>query len=325
MIQDDSSGWVIGDCGLRIHRHVRPSNRQSAIRNPQSSSGFGLRQLAKRARSRGGEMLRRHRYACSPSDLTGALRSLGIRGGDTIMVQSAFAGLRYFNGSPREAVEALIAAVQPDGTVAMPAFPFDGISLDYLSRGPTFDVRRSPARTGLLSEVFRRRPDTLRSLHPTHSVTAWGPRAEEIVADHPCSHTPFDEHSPWHSLVRLDAWDVNLGLTLRRLAITHCHYFEERLEPQLGVQLYWPHPFDVEVVDLAGNVHRVEAYAHHPESRAIRNYPRLYERYREAGVLHNRRVGAIDLWAGRVRAMFEVTRGLVARGIPAFHEPSQAD
>ncbi len=280
------------------------------------------RRLVRAAGATSKAILRRLRYTVSPSDLTAAFRRHGIRNGDTIMVHSAFAGMCHFKGSPADAIDAMIEAVEPGGTVVMPAFSFDGTSLDYLRTRPTFNVRTAPARTGLLCEVFRRRSDTVRSLHPTHSVVAWGSRAAEITADHARSHTPFDKHSPWHRMYELDTWDVNLGLPLERVAVTHCHYFEEQLESQLGVPLYWPQVFDCEVIDAEGNRRRMPGRAHHPDSRAVRNYPRLYQRYMDAGVLHHHRVGAIDLYMGRVRSLFETTAELFAQGIPAFHEPA---
>lgn len=236
------------------------------------------------------------------------------------MVQSAFGGFQYFKGSPVDAIRSIVSAVQPGGTVVMPAFPFDCTSFEYLERKPTFDVNKSPARTGLLCEIFRRQFAPIRSLHPTHSVMALGPRAEDIVSDHHRSWTPFDKYSPWHRLYELDAWDVNVGLALRCLAITHCHYFEERLESKLDLPLYWPETFEAKVRDVERRECTVQAYAHHPASREARNYPRLSQRFLDAGVLRHVRAGAIDIWAGRVRALFEVVKELVAQGIPAFHE-----
>lgn len=239
------------------------------------------------------------------------------------MVQSAFSGFSYFKGSPIDAIRSIVSAVQPEGTVVMPAFPFDGTSFEYLERHPTFDVKKSPARTGLLCEIFRRSFAPIRSLHPTHSVLALGPRAKGIVGDHHRSRTPFDQHSPWHRLYELNAWDVNVGLSLQRLAITHCHYFEERLESKLDLPLYWPEAFKAKVRDEHGGETSVQAYAHHPASRRARNYPRLSRRFLDAGALRHVRVGAIDIWAGRVRTLFEVVQDLVTKGIPAFHESAQ--
>jgi aminoglycoside 3-N-acetyltransferase len=68
-----------------------------------------------------------------------------------------------------------------------------GIPLDT----PPLDVLNAPTWAGSIPEAFRKRPAVVRSLHPTHSVTACGARAGEMLADHhrapgPCGRgTPF--------------------------------------------------------------------------------------------------------------------------------------
>src|SRR5262245_34578833 len=57
-----------------------------------------------------------------------------------------------------EALDALTAWTdRGGGTLVFPAFPFRGSHEAYLRGGPVFDVRRTPARVGLLNETLRRR------------------------------------------------------------------------------------------------------------------------------------------------------------------------
>ena len=43
-------------------------------------------------------------------------------------------------------------------TICMPSFPFVGSNyFDYLKKKPVFDVRKTPCRTNLASEIFRRK------------------------------------------------------------------------------------------------------------------------------------------------------------------------
>src|SRR5205814_935821 len=87
-------------------------------------------------------------------------------------------------------------ALTPDGTLLVPTSPFIGWQEDYIASKPTFDVRRTPSRMGLMTELFRRMPDTVRSLHPTHSVAGWGAHAEELLSTHHLGET-FGETSPF--------------------------------------------------------------------------------------------------------------------------------
>ncbi len=255
----------------------------------------------------------------TPAELTAALRNLGIRPGDTITVHSSFNGMRYFTGTPLDALQAILDVVGPEGTVVMPTFSFDGRSYDFLKARPSFDVRRTPARTGLICELLRRRKDAIRSLNPTHSVAALGPLARAITLDHEHSRTPFDEHSPWRYLLDLNAWMVFVGVADRLLPVSAYHHFDELLEEELGVRIYHPDRFDVLVRDAQGLERRMRTYAHDPETGRHRDYDRLCEYQIKMGVLKHSHIRAISIWAGRFLQLFESYRDLARQGIKAYH------
>jgi len=96
---------------------------------------------------------------------------IGLRSGDAVVVH---ASLRAVGLGADEVIDALLDAVAPDGLVAMPTFSYDNESF-----APDL-----PGRTGTLAEEFRRRPDALRSAHPTYSVAAVGADAAELVDGH---------------------------------------------------------------------------------------------------------------------------------------------
>ena len=106
--------------------------------------------------------------AFGPDDLLAALRRLGITPGDVLMVHSSFDRFAGFSGKPTDVLRVLQDAVGPTGTLLMPTLPFTGTAVEYVSRGEIFDVRRTPSRVGLLTELFRRSPGVVRSVHPTH-------------------------------------------------------------------------------------------------------------------------------------------------------------
>jgi aminoglycoside N3'-acetyltransferase len=102
--------------------------------------------------------------------------------------------------------------------------PFTGFEADYVAAGPTFDVRRTPSRTGLATELFRRMPDTIRSLHPTHPVAGWGERAGELLGEHHHAET-FDERSPFCLMREYDGIVIGIGVGTRN-AFTLVHSAE---------------------------------------------------------------------------------------------------
>ena len=256
--------------------------------------------------------------ATAPEDLYRGIRAMGVRPGDVMMVHSSFSQMHYFQGTALDAIQAMITVVGPDGTVVMPTFSFQGRSYDFLAKRPTFDQRHSPAYTGLLCELLRRRDDAVRSLHPSHSVAAVGRLAEDIAGGYERSVTPFDEQSPWNRMSELNAWIFNIGLTQRQLAITQYHYAEEALQALMPVSLYWPEPFEVTVRDAQGQERIVQAYAHHPHNR--KDYRRIIEWHYHSGVLRYRRVGAIDIWACRAHDLLKATESLAHQGCTVFSE-----
>jgi aminoglycoside N3'-acetyltransferase len=112
----------------------------------------------------------------------------------------------------------LVDLVGVEGTIVMNT---DGITHENVFRAwagqvesdePLFDHRRTPSRRGLISELFRRRPSAIRSVHPWYNMTAEGPRAEELLCDDVLS-TPYamDEHSSTYKLTTGNGKVVLLG------------------------------------------------------------------------------------------------------------------
>jgi aminoglycoside 3-N-acetyltransferase len=124
------------------------------------------------------------------------LRSLGVREGGALLVHSSLRSLGELPGGAETVVRALRDAVGPAGTLLMPALSYETVGAHH----PVFDVRRTPSCVGALSEYFRTRAGTRRSVHPTHSVCAVGPAAEALLRDHHLDRTPVGGRSPFRRL-----------------------------------------------------------------------------------------------------------------------------
>lgn len=145
-------------------------------------------------------------------DIVRDLRALGVGPGMTIMVHSSLSALGHVEGGAETLIEALIEAVGPEGTVAMPAMPGGGV----------FDIETSPSAVGTVTEAFRTYPGVKRSFHPSHSACAIGPRADFLLddtLDHP---TAIGAESPWGRLSRLpEAHVLLLGVDQDRNTLLH--------------------------------------------------------------------------------------------------------
>ena len=161
-----------------------------------------------------------------PHELTACLQRLGLRKGITVFVHSALSRLGYLPGGAATLIEILRKLIGVQGTIVMPSFPFTGPMDDFVASSPLFDIAATPPRSGLVTEVFRRRDDVVRSLHPTHPVCALGANAAEIVSGHENCMTPCGPDSPYGRLADLDA----VGLRIGTGAQTLYHHIQELVD-----------------------------------------------------------------------------------------------
>ena len=155
------------------------------------------------------------------------LRELGVEAGDVLIVHSSLSALGYVVGGAQTVVEALLDAVGPRGTLAMPAFSGDrgdpepwcnppvprewwALLREHM---PAFDPRFTPGRRmGAVADCFRAWPGVRRSGHPSCSVAALGPLAAEITDAHDLA-PAFGESSPLARIYDRGGRVLLLGVT----------------------------------------------------------------------------------------------------------------
>jgi len=148
------------------------------------------------------------------------LRVIGIKAGDLVMVHSSLSQFGTVEGGPDAVIDALMEVVTPAGVLAMPAF---SNSVDDSEIKPAFDPASTTAFTGIISNTFWRRSGVLRNAQPTHSLAAWGSRADEFLKTDNLDDT-FDWNGPWGRLYRWDGKIINFGETMG--ATTYMHALE---------------------------------------------------------------------------------------------------
>lgn len=219
--------------------------------------------------------------------LKARLAQVGISEGDTLLVHSNFKPDSGFKGTPLDVVNVLADVIGPQGNLLMVSIPFRGAACDYLLLNKTFNAQKTVSMMGLVTEMFRRRPGTLRSLHPTHPVLAWGKDAEWLVADHENCIYPCGPGSPFDKFRQLNGkilfFDVRFG------AITFFHYVEDAIKERLPFSVYDERLFSATVIDGNGQKRCVKTYAF---NKAIpRSAKKLELEMRRQGMLKTGRVG----------------------------------
>ncbi|MGI0129120.1 MAG: aminoglycoside N(3)-acetyltransferase [Thermoplasmata archaeon] len=154
------------------------------------------------------------------------LQNLDVTSGMTLIVHSSLSSLGWVVGAQQTVLDAVEEVLGPTGSLVMPAHSngvpeperwvdppvpkewWPIIRQDW----PPFDPRTTPcSRLGVLPELFRTQPGTLRSGHPNLSFTARGPNAARIVTDQTLDFG-MGESSPLARLYELDASILLLGV-----------------------------------------------------------------------------------------------------------------
>jgi aminoglycoside 3-N-acetyltransferase len=221
--------------------------------------------------------------------LRAAMDSLGLSDGDVVMVHSGISHLGKVVGGSRAVFELIRERVGDRGHVLYPVYPFNSLMYSYLKSNPTFDVRTAPSKMGALSQYALNSPGGLRSVHPTHSVLAFGPRSAEFVRDHHLCLTPFAGQSPFARLVDFRGKILLIGVGTNSL--TSVHRTEDRLGERFPIKVYRPEVFRIRCVDAQGLNCEVSTQAHDPFISRIRGSNVVREEGLKAGILREVPVG----------------------------------
>lgn len=247
------------------------------------------------------------------ADVAAGVREVGVQPGDVVMFHSSLSSMGTVVGGPNTVIEGFLQAVGPEGTVAVPTLWWNG-SQDLSE----WDYDNSPSYPGIITETFRQRPDSIRSNNPTHSVSAIGPRAAEMTADHgkwglrPClfGDAAFAAASPWEKLYQWDAHYCFLGVDFT--VNTMGHYCQSVL-----VEWALAQAPESRRADLDARVSRWEAVLdYYQRSRAGESaaanftwpgydFRLMGERLAELGLVRFSKIGSATLRAIRSRTMVD--------------------
>jgi aminoglycoside 3-N-acetyltransferase len=198
----------------------------------------------------------------------------GAPGDGVLFVHSAFRPLGAQGFRAEAFIEGLLDYMH-HGTLVMPTMTWRVVT----PASPWFDERETPSHVGILAERFRLDYASHRSLHPTHSVAAFGPVADHLTSTHHVEDTPCGLTSPYGKARRMAAHIVLLGIGLERC--TAIHHAEEMVAPDI----YLSPPEQAETYRCRsrdGTVYQVRLRRH---LRLNRDFPQFTAPLAEKGAL----------------------------------------
>ncbi len=131
------------------------------------------------AAGRGGNM----RY--TKQELKQQLEAAGLKRTDTVLIHSSMKAIGRVEGGAESVLDAWMEYFDR-GLLLLPAHTWAQMSERY----PVYDPQKEESCVGLLTRLFWKRPGVVRSLHPTHSVAAFGQGAAAYVAGEEYCNTP---------------------------------------------------------------------------------------------------------------------------------------
>jgi aminoglycoside 3-N-acetyltransferase len=254
----------------------------------------------------------------SRAGLLEGLRRVGVETSDTLLVHSSFDSFEGFRGKAVDILQVLQEAVEPSGTLLMPTLPFTGSAVEYVSKQPCFDVRTTPSRMGLLSELFRRSPEVIRSVHPTHAVAAWGASAPALIANHYEAATPCGRQTPYGRLLDHGGKILFLGTDIS--VMTFFHAVEEILEPRMPFSPFTQEVFSLQSRDMDGRLFTTRTRLFDPYYSRQRNLEKLVPVLRQIGRWNQKRVARLNLILLRAQDVLQAAEILAGRGIFCYGE-----
>ncbi|HUD88230.1 MAG TPA: AAC(3) family N-acetyltransferase [Xanthobacteraceae bacterium] len=191
-----------------------------------------------------------------------------------LVVHSAIATLSRAGFRAEAMIDTLLDYVSK-GTLVMPTMTWRSVTPQQRN----WDEIETRSETGVMTEIFRTRYASRRSIHPTHSVAAHGAAADMLVARHHLDDTPVSANSP-HGLMRsYDSFVMMLGVGLE--SCTAIHLPEETIAPD-----FYLRPLNPDEVypcrDRHGRVHNVRTRRHFGLDR---DFPKFGPPLRQRGLL----------------------------------------
>lgn len=238
---------------------------------------------------------------------------LGLRNGDVVFVHSSIGNLRL-TFPVLEIFQLLRDATGREGTLLFPTYP-RSLSYEFLFSGEVFDVRKSRSYTGLLTEYARRQKDAVRSLHPTKSVCAIGPLADELVQGHNLSPYPYDHYSPYQKIMSKAGKIVGIGVNSSKMSFVHT--VDDTLKEAFPVEPYHKEIFSAKCISYENQVVLVKTYAH--DMRKIKhNIPKFIKRYCNLDIARDLKIQGMSFFVAQSRPLYERMINLAIDGITIY-------
>lgn len=233
-------------------------------------------------------------------DIWNFLERNGFQSNDTVTIHAALRKVGPMENGADGLIDALTEYLK-DGLLLVPTHTWANVNPD----NPRFDVRETVPCIGTLARVAAFRKDGIRSLHPTHSMAAFGKHARAYMEGEEKSGTPAPIGGALSRLYDVGGKVILLGVGHERN--TYLHAVDERVDVKNRLA---EKGFDVEIIDWEGKSHFNRDYHPHfvaglPKdvSGCSEYYPNYNKAFEVCGAVQYDTLGNARVYVCDVRKM----------------------
>lgn len=223
-------------------------------------------------------------------------RELGIHKGDVLLVHSSYKSFGGVDGGPQTVIESLKHILSEEGTLIVPTFNYD------FCDGEPYDVKKTPSKMGVISELIRNDSNSKRSLDPVFSFAIFG-KYRDYLANLTCHHS-FGPDSIFAKLRELDAKIMIIGLTYNE-SVTFFHHIEETQ----GCDYRYFKEFKGTIIDHSGTKKEKEIvlFVRDIEKGVQNNVNIMGEIMEREGIVKKKKIGKSDIKLMKANDVYQRT------------------
>ncbi len=243
-------------------------------------------------------------------DLKKQLEEMGVSGRDAVMIHSSMKALGNVEGGADTVVDAFMEYFA-EGLLMVPTHTWAQMSTEHC----VFDPQTEPACVGIIPNIFRNREGVVRSLHPTHSIAAYGPKAAEYIKGEENATTPCPPGGCWDRLREVNAKILLVGVT--HIRNTFIHAVEEVFDVPERFTAE-PTAFQIKMSD--GSLKTVKMFRHYNRvlEHISESFDKMQEGYYRTGAAKKVHLGDAECILCDANRLFEVTGAILKREINCF-------
>ena len=227
------------------------------------------------------------------------LVKMGLKSDDAIMVHSSMKSIGEVENGADTVVDAFMEYFA-DGLFMTPTHTWAQMSAEY----NIFDPDKEPACVGIIPNIFFKRAGVVRSLHPTHSIAAYGKNAAGYIKGEENCTTPCSPEGCWGRLKDINAKILLLGVN--HVKNTFIHAVEEMFDvPERFTEK--PVLFKIKMPDE--RLKEVRVYRHYNVNTAhiSESFEKLSEAFFETGAAKRVKFGDAECILCDAKSLLEIT------------------